>query len=122
MKLYSLFYSDFDSLITSWFILLVFGCVFINYFFKKFKFSKRKGVFFNEDTLSQTTNVADYTFSFSNIQIKERELHSKKITLFSRITLILMALILIYVPLYEFIEVLKPEEIIYWSCFPNRPW
>lgn len=111
-----------DTSITYWFIITVFGYVLTDYFFRKFKYAKRKGVFFNEDTRSQNTSVKEYGFDFQNSEIDSDTLKVKKVSFFTKTILFLFALVIMLVPFYEFVETLRPQEIVYgWSCFPFIP-
>ncbi|TXG38574.1 hypothetical protein [Seonamhaeicola maritimus] len=110
------FLSYTDDLITYWFTGIVFGLILLNYLFKWVKSLKRDRIIFNEDSICKDIDVGNYTFNFENVG---NEVETIKATLFTKMILFSMALLLVLVPFYEFVETLKPTIAYpFWSCFP----
>lgn len=107
----SLRISHTDELVVYYFLGFVVLMLLLNSFFVWLKNSKKK------DLLSKTESVdlGNYIFNF-NMGQKE-----KKFSYFTKTVSISLCILLVLIPLYELIEVLKPQYYFVWSCFGPMP-
>ncbi|OUS03517.1 hypothetical protein A9Q86_00980 [Flavobacteriales bacterium 33_180_T64] len=106
-------YSDFDDLIIFYFVAGISFILFLNWFIIKIKQQKGSSV---EKILNfnDKLNLNNYTLDFNNeipVLIKP--------SLLTKMFLGILSVIIVVLPLYEFIETLRPQEVVAnWSCFP----
>nr|WP_321231982.1 hypothetical protein [uncultured Psychroserpens sp.] len=106
--------SNIDNLIVNYFVIGVVVLIVLNRLVKQLKSLKGKssikGVGFNEEQ-----DFTNYVLSFNAETVVV-----KKTSLFSKITLFSIAVIVAIMPFYEFVETLKPEAYIMpMTCFPG---
>jgi hypothetical protein len=105
-------YSDIDNLIVIYFVAGVGVFFLMRWFIDELKYNKNDSVLKPRE-FNHEVYLDNYTFNFN----KEITL-VKKTSLLSKIILFSLSMVIAVLPLYEFIETLRPVkyELLYWSC------
>ncbi|MFP4845166.1 hypothetical protein [Winogradskyella sp. PE311] len=105
--------SDLDNSIITCFVAVIASMFLIKGLKQKLKSIKFSIHSFQNDDLKN--HISNYALNFENNIVVIKSFGIK-----TKFTAILVTLIIIVFPLYEFIETLKPQSFIAdWSCFPN---
>ncbi|HLT53476.1 MAG TPA: hypothetical protein VKZ97_06285 [Flavobacteriaceae bacterium] len=99
--------STLDNNIIAIFILAVLGCLLLNWIIKKCKFQSIK-----EELL---TERIEYIENY-NLEFGLENTADKTVGFWPKFALFAFSLVMIFVPLYEFIETIKPKSYFPWGC------
>lgn len=108
-----LLYSDLDNFIVTCIVGTTALMFFLSWVKEKFKSMKSSIDLFQDDNMEQ--NLDSYTLSFENNEFADKQFGTK-----TKITSILVSIIIVAIPFHELIETLRPQEFYFseWTCFP----
>ncbi|WP_296382229.1 hypothetical protein [Winogradskyella sp.] len=108
------FYSDLDDFIVTCIVAITAIVFLFSWAKNKLKFQKGNSnyLFENEEI---ETDLSHYSLNFESITVESRTIGFR-----SKVVLFMLALVIVIMPLYEFVETLRPASFYFgYSCFPN---
>ena len=104
-----------DDMVVYWYLGIVLLGFVINAIVKKIKYSDTSRISLMFEKKEILGNLENYTFNF-NDDIDELGTDlSSSVSVIHKMILFILSFLIIFLPLYEFIEALRPQEFYVWS-------
>lgn len=109
-------YSSIDDLVVYWYLGIVLTGFVINWILKKVKHLDTTRISFVLEEKEALKSLENYTLNFNDDEMILAK--PSRVSLLNKIIIVLLSFLFVFLPLYELIETLRPQDYFFgWSCF-----